>query len=438
MRNLAILMSATALAACGGEGATSVSSASSATPVTPTPAAVHSFVSPTEVRTYDAPGAVQSYEYTYTEGVSYQKTKVLDTAGNPVLDSSGNFTYAVNTGTRQLNSTVQAGQLYKADAATVRNPGISVSYDPRNAQYTLKISQNGLTDNIVFQDPAHRTDFSGARTPQQGVPNLEAADPSTRLTKGVQYLEVDSGSNGQTYDASTFFYEKPGTTTKYVTYAGFVRNHYDPIIESVTSDTARAQTALLTRKTKFERAAFVFGEPTSITAIPKTGTGSFTGNMIASMVSADFDYDPAQGTYFQWLKGSATVDVNFATNAVKTSLSGTLSNVLYDASPLKPATLAPGFAYDHEAATLPVGATFSASSTGSINLVGNGGFTGTFDSAQFVDGPDTLKMTIAGSTLDGAFYGPTAQEVGASFRIVGAIPDQRIDIIGSFTGVKKP
>ena len=45
-------------------------------------------------------------------------------------------------------------------------------------------------------------------------------------------------------------------------------------------------------------------------------------------------------------------------------------------------------------------------------------------------------MTIAGSSLDGAFYGPKADEVGASFRIVGGVPDQRVDVIGSFTGAK--
>jgi hypothetical protein len=49
-------------------------------------------------------------------------------------------------------------------------------------------------------------------------------------------------------------------------------------------------------------------------------------------------------------------------------------------------------------------------------------------------------VDIAGSSLDGAFYGPGGSaeklEVGGGFRIVGGTPDQRIDIMGAFTGKK--
>ena len=41
------------------------------------------------------------------------------------------------------------------------------------------------------------------------------------------------------------------------------------------------------------------------------------------------------------------------------------------------------------------------------------------------------------SSIDGSFYGPNAVEVGGSFRIVGGVPDQRVDILGAFTGAKK-
>ncbi|WP_173203779.1 transferrin-binding protein-like solute binding protein [Sphingopyxis sp. BSNA05] len=44
---------------------------------------------------------------------------------------------------------------------------------------------------------------------------------------------------------------------------------------------------------------------------------------------------------------------------------------------------------------------------------------------------------IAGSSINGAFYGPDAEELGGGYRIVGGTPDERIDILGTFVG-KQP
>ena len=64
-----------------------------------------------------------------------------------------------------------------------------------------------------------------------------------------------------------------------------------------------------------------------------------------------------------------------------------------------------------------------------------GGFLGQFQQAWFLR-PDAtrLDLLVAGSSIDGAFYGPGAEEAGGSFRIVGGTPDERIDILGIFTG----
>jgi hypothetical protein len=441
MRNLAILLTATSLAACGGGGAQSVSSTAAAaatgtsTPAaTPTPAST--FIAPTVTKTYQSQAAVQSFNYDYNETLNYTKDPVLNSTGQPVLDGLGNPTYAVNVNTRRLVGTSQTNQLYTANASTVRSPGVTVTYDPRNAQFTLVINQNGLSDNITFQDPAHRTDFRGATRPQIGVPNLEIPGATDWRTRGVQYLEVSTGSTATVYDVSTFFYELPGTSTQYVTYAGFVRNHFEDPIETTVSDSLQSQTRVARRVTKYERAAFVYGEQTPTAAVPRTGTGTFSGNMIASMVNnPSFDTDPNAGTYFQWISGTANVGVDFATGAVTTSLRGTTLAPLLDLSPAISPTNTTGFTY--QTAFLNAGATFTASATARIDLVTTGGFTGTFSNAQFVDGTRTLPVDIVGSALDGAFYGPVANEVGASFRIVGGIPDQRVDIVGSLTG-KRP
>lgn len=442
MRIFLVLMATTALAACGGGGAQTAGGTavgqSTGTGTGGTTGTPHTFVAPTATKTYQAQGAVQAFDYTYNELLRYTKNQVLTATGVPVLDALGNPTYKLDPNSRTLLDDSQGPQLYRANAATVRSPGITVTYDPRNAQFTIQIAQNGQADDVTFQDPLHRTDFSGLRTPQGGVPNLEIQGQTDWRLRGVQYLEAGTGGSDSIYDRSTFFYELPGTTTKYVTYAGFVRNHYEKPVEAVQVDALTSQTTIASRVTKYERAAFVFGEITPNAAVPTTGSATFNGNMIASMVnSPEYDTRPDSASYFQWLSGTATVGVNFATGAVTTALSGTTLAPLTEnlasryAAPLLTPTNLP---YAYPTSFVPAGAAFTANGTGRIDLVNAGGFVGAFQNAQFVFGTTTQRIDIVGSSLDGAFYGPNANEVGASFRIVGGIPDQRVDIIGSFTG----
>ena len=397
------LSSASLLAACGGDtGVQTVGNVAPPAGGTPTP--THSFVAPTDPKTYEGLGAVEHYQYSTRS------------------DSSG-----------------QSGQLYAGDANTVRDSGISISYNPRDAIFELTINRP-LGDVSVsafrFQDPAHRTNF-----PQGGTPALTLS--------GIHYLQVGSGT-GNTLDptspyytaraaqsgytvgdkgfsstVSTLFYQQPGTTTSYVTYAGFVSNTI-----SATEDQDSATSPLYLKENySFDRAAFVFGERTPNSAVPSTGSATYTGDMLATMV-----YNPAHGinpnfpTYFQWIQGSQSTLINFGTMTFKTDLLGTVLAPTLDA-------------YTNGSFAMAAGSTFSASASGTIDLVNKGGFTGGFTCATFNGSCGATPVTgnplvIAGSSLDGAFFGPAAQEVGGGFRIVGGTPDQRIDILGAFTGKK--
>lgn len=401
MRKFLAAASFLPLAACGGAGPQTVSSipaggGTTGTTTGGTTTTTGTFVSPTEAKTYSAIGGVQSYHY--------------------VTQNNGN---------------AQGGQLYAGDASTARNSGISISYSPRDAIFEVKIDAPlaNTSEDIRFQDPAHRTDFGGASQPQTGTPQLSAS--------GVNYLQVGSstapirfdgsqstmlpvGDNGGKYDVSTFFYQKPGTETKYVTFAGYLRN------STAISDQQDNNGPIYTKQSNvLERAAFVYGERTDTTAVPKTGTASFTGPMVATMVfNPMFDTDPSAPTYFQWIDGRSTTSVDFGAGTVKLDLTGNV--------------LAPQFdAYTSKAVTLQQGATFAASGSGKIDLTGAGGFTGQFGSAGFTNTDGSkLSVNVAGSSIDGAFFGPAADEVGGGFRIVGGTPDQRVDILGAFTGKK--
>lgn len=408
MRKFLCLIPAITLSACGGAGPQSVGS--QAAPTAPstgtptTPSNNHTFVAPTVQKTYSAIGGVHSYAYT-------TQTPAPAADGEPP------------------NRSTQTGQLYAGDASTARNSGITIDYNPRDAIFEVKIEAPlaGVSQTLRFQDPLHRTDFGGAAEPQGGTPRLSA--------QGVQYLEAGStkapirfdpsesdmlpvGDNQGDYVAQTFFHQKPGTETKYVTFAGYLRNQTQVREEIIGGVPVTLQ------KNVLERAAFVYGERTANDAVPRTGTATFTGPMVATMVfNPLLDTDAGAPTYFQWVEGRSQTTVDFAASSFSLTLNGTVFAPQYDA-------------FTSKNAVLQQGATFTATGAGRIDLVNAGGFLGQFSAASFAQGGNTFNMNIAGSSIDGAFFGPAANEVGGGFRIVGGTPDERIDMLGAFTGTK--
>lgn len=385
MRNFIILASATALSACGGAGPqsagdTPATSGGSGSTTTGT------FVNPTELKSYDAIGAAQHYEYQ-----------------------------------TRSNGSGQYGQLYAGDANSARDSGITVAYNPRDAIFEVTISRPNAdvsTDVNRFQDPLHRTDFGGLREPQAGVPQLPVAS-------AIQYLQSGSstgtpGTDGYKSQTQTFFYQKPGTTTQYVTYAGYVRN-----ILSTSAQTAPDGTAYLEDSYSRDRAVFAWGERTGNSAVPITGTGTYSGNMLATMVFNPMtDTDPSASSYLQWIVGNNSTTVDFAKMTVTTALTGTVMAPQTDR-------------FTNGNYLLDAGTTFTANATGKVDLVNKGGFSGSVTDAKFVTpGGAEFVVAIAGSSIDGAFFGPKAEEIGGGFRIVGGKPDERIDILGTYTGKK--
>ncbi len=401
-RTFLALSGAATLAACGGD--TRPQTVGSVAPPAGTPTPTHSFVAPTEVKTYEGLGGVQHYAYATTSDASAQQ-----------------------------------GQLYAGDANTVRDSGITLTYNPRDAIFELTINRPLGDVNVAafrFQDPAHRTDFANVLQPQAGVPNFDAArqiqyleagsSSGAQLTGGAYYTGAAAqsdyvvGADGFTSTVQTFFYQKPGTTTKYVTYAGFVRNSVSAAEETPSGGAAR-----LRETYTLDRAAFVFGERTGTSAVPKTGSGTYTGQMIASLVyNPTLDFDPTAPTYLQWMQGTHSTSVNFATGGVTSVMNGTLLAPTLDA-------------YTSGVGGLAGGTAFHAEATAFLDLVNKGGFTGQFTAACFSASCTVANsLLIAGSSIDGAFFGPNGEEIGGGFRIVGGRPDQRIDIIGAYTGVK--
>jgi hypothetical protein len=241
-------------------------------------------------------------------------------------------------------------------------------------------------------------------------------DPGNNLTP-------PSGASGSNYVATSLFYLKPGTETQYVTYAGYVRNNLS--FGKLTVGTNSYDKTDYT----LERGAFAYGELTNTANVPKTGTASYRGSMLGTMIfNPTLDgADPATSqilpSFFQWIEGTSKLDVDFLNATFQIALAGSVLAPQFDVTSLP------------QQAILAAGASFSAGGKGTINLGSFGGFKGQFQTASFTN-PDGTKrdVTIAGSTVDGACYGPAGNEVGGGFRIVGGKPDERIDILGAFVG----
>lgn len=416
MRLVILLASTSLLAACSGGGPSGVASAPP--PVTGgggtggTANTTHTFANPKEAKTYTGVGGSHVYEYSTDD---------------------------------RIPSRNQQGELYAGKTTTVRSSNISISYDPADAVYSLIVNDNltGADTHSRFQDPASRTDFGGAVEPQWGTPELSNpnvrylqagdGDPTSPYRRSGSGF-VSSGDNqnaptgkpGSAYQAASLFVLKPGTETQYVTFAGYIRNALSFGQFSVEGETVpHNQTTF-----HLERGAFAFGEATAKDAVPRTGTGSFNGSMLATMVfNPTIDGQDPSGlvdvpTYFQWIEGTASLAVDFAASSFNLSLNGMVLEPYYD------------YWTEPHVSVIPEGASFTAKGKGDINMINFGGFKGFFESATFTSPEGNRSVAIEGSTIDGTFYGPAAQEAGGGFRIVGGNPDERIDILGAFIGKK--
>lgn len=334
----------------------------------------------------------------------------LDVTTTTTFDVIGGF-HALDKKTDATTGGVAT--LYTGNASTVRTPSGTISFNPRDGIFTLTVADGEANVNrdLRFQDPAHRTEYDQAGFDARQIPNLT----------DFNYLEIFDGTANP-----VFFYQRPGSQTTYVSLGGYSRTTEDVAAGSFNA----------------ERGVFVFGQKTPTSQIPASGSGTYTGGFLATMIA---DKSGGGASYLQWINGSSTVGVNFGTGKVDLSVTGTVGDAFAQGGTVDPTQLA-----------FAKGSQFNAVGTASIDLVRSGGFTGVFtqntpghDNVGFTDaagvftGIDFASVSQGGATagassIDGAFFGPNAVNVGGNLRIVGGVPNQRIDILGAFTGAKRP
>jgi len=443
MRIILVLLATTALAACGGSDGGGIASVGSSAPATSSSASSSAvvpdkyaqFANQTVAKTYVGLGGLQSFSYTVQQSTSAPVPGVAATATTAAIPP---IPPVAQVGPYDGYS--QTSQFYAGNAAIVNSPNVTITYDPTSAIFTLNATDANAHTSATntFQDPAHRVAGS---TLQWGIPQfkLPNTDPVTgQLDQTLYFVQALNGTQTATSsDVTTFFYQKPGSTTQYVTLAGYVRNQTNISIGQVDAN----GNYYTSTSNKLERGAFVYGVATDTSGVPVTGTATFNGNFLATAIINPNVYGvnsagtsaPTTPTpsYFQWIYGNAATSVDFAKSTIGIQLNG----VTYAALP-DPASGTALSSTSPPAQAVGGGATFSATASGALVKGGNG-FTGTFSAASFGATPTSsaVAVSIANvSSVNGQFYGPTANEVAGAFRVVGSLPNQRVDILGAFTG----
>lgn len=414
MRFVAIGLASTsfvALAACGGggdgagvQGLGSVAPPASTTPttstLTPTTGTQTPTPTPTPTASTPTPTPTSAVPTIPPVNVGTLTPTPISTSTN-LLDITAATDFAVVGGLQTLSVAGAGGSLYRGNASTVSNTASKINYSPRDGVFTLTLNDTaaGLNRTVRYQDPAHRTD-----SPERSIPQLT----------GFNYVSAYEDNND-----STFFYQRPGTTgVQYVSLGGFGRT----TIDAATGD----------RMT--EQAAFAFGQRTASLQVPISGMGTYRGDFLATMVGTKYN-EGARVSAFQWLVGASTINVNFGSSTVGLALNGKVLDAAIKNDPISNTSL-----------NIPGGSTFTAEGSAKIDLLRTGGFTGSFSSAAFTINGRAVPVDFAGvnpdsnvagaSSIDGAFYGPNAVNIGGSFRIIGGTPDQRVDVLGAFNGAK--
>jgi hypothetical protein len=416
---LAVSTLAMALAACESIGTPTLSGQSTVPTTANTPTGSSGVgtntTNPTPTGTTSLSTAIAPT--TLTPAVLGTSTTASPTLGGLTGPTSFNSSSASQ---RYVNS--NGAEIYEASQPITINDGFVITRDPRDATYIVVIKgQNSIAANTRYQDPAHRTNYAGAASllSRRSIQPSIDYDLSTLLPNiaNTEYYASGSasGETPVTVRKAILFTERVGTaasSTQYVSWAAYWQ--YD----SSGANALRVQS--------LQRSSAVFGFNTLAQNVPTTGTGTYRGGFYA---------DAIDGSQFYTLAGTSNFDVNFVSNRGTFGLNGTFVS----AGPNEPsvaARLGQTFVAGGDftivrpettggAASSPIGV-FS----GKVTSLALGGVT--FDYLP----NETRVQSFQGNSVEGGFFGPRAEEIGATFRIVGGTPDQRLDITGAATARK--
>lgn len=269
--------------------------------------------------------------------------------------------------------------------------------DPSNTLQNLTSATNLASYESVYQripgvspDPTASTDGVGNVTIAPKV-SFDPTSNTYTITGGTNAAQLPSinavlnpaNSDQANTDATFTAYSGPNLTAKVfnpgignpalqLTYTSFAQ-----VIETTSAQNSSAATQAYHY--------FVFGLPTNATAMPTTGTASYSGVVYGNGGTVTSNGSP--GVDFS-VSGTGVLNANFASGSINTSL-----NLTRNASGTTAATSLGGYSFSAQ-----------------LNGVSFSGYS-------------------AGNSINGSFFGPNANEVGAAWSTIDGIA-------GAFVGKK--
>jgi hypothetical protein len=318
---------------------------------------------------------------------------------------------------------------YGGDQPIGISSNVLVTRNPRDATFNIVIAgQDGITANNRYQDPAHRTTAASINFQSgQGSPTSLFKVPDRASLEYYQSGSRQVSSTTTVINDQVWFFERPGTSNKYVTWAAYWDGTTTESIQpsdyvSVAPDGSIKEAGTRTVATfnsRLQRTAAVYGINTISKDVPKIGSAVYTGNLFANTIS---------GGFLDTILGTSSSSVNFVNDSMAFTLAGnfTSNGNSFAATGIgkidRPDT--PNTALN------PTALQPLSSFRGTISTVSIAGNPLRFDSNT------TALGTFQASSVEGGFFGPGAAELGGAFRIVGGAPDARLDILGAFIGKK--
>jgi hypothetical protein len=298
---------------------------------------------------------------------------------------------------------------------------MKITRDPRDATYIIEIAGlDPITAKTRYQDPAHRTTYAGAAADlaaQAETPDFVLGTLLPNI-QNTEYYSAGSlsGTAPRTVNKSIFFTERVGnaaSSTQYVSWGAYWQ--YD------------ASGEISLRVQSLQRSSAVFGYNTLAANVPTTGVANYTGGLYADLVD---------GRTFYTIGGTSSFAIDFAKDKGTFALNGSFVSAGPD--PALAPRLGSTFVAGGEVilARPATGANSAATSapigvfSGKVTSLALGGIT-----IDYLPN-ETRANSFQGTSVEGGFFGPKADEIGATFRIVGGVPDQRLDITGAVTGRK--
>jgi C-lobe and N-lobe beta barrels of Tf-binding protein B len=320
---------------------------------------------------------------------------------------------------------------YGGDQPVGISENVLITRNPRDATFDVVIAgQDQISASRRYQDSSHRTTaatINAASANGEKVSLFTVPDSANFEYYRTFDRKTFSGDDRIEFYDQILFFERPGKTTKYVTWAAYWdgTNIQDTDGSAYVKNDADGNTlergtrSIATNTDLYIRTAAVFGINTKSKDVPKIGSATYTGSLFANTIA---------GATLDTILGTAKTDVDFVSDKLKFTLQGNfnLAGLSFAATgsgkierPDTPNT-----------ALNPTAVQPLSSFRGKIDTLNIGGTAFRFESIT------TAPGTFQASSVEGGFFGPSAAEVGGAFRIVGGAPDARLDILGAFTGKK--